>query len=140
MWNGGAFSGTKIALVWETSVIAYLRDQKEGIPFPGMWDLPGGGREGDEDPIACALREVAEEFGLQIGSERVHKLTRYESPSPDGRDTYFCIAQVGRDEIELVQFGEEGQRWSLMAIDAFISHDNAVPHLQKRLAQLLAEL
>lgn len=140
MWNGGAFSGTKIALVCETSLIAYLRDQKEGIPFPGMWDLPGGGREGDEDPIACALREVAEEFGLQIGSERVRKLTRYESSSPDGMDTYFCIAQVGLDEIELVQFGEEGQRWSLMAIDAFIAHENAIPHLQKRLAQLLAEL
>lgn len=139
MLNGGAFSGTKIALICETSLIAYLRDQKESIPFPGMWDLPGGGREGEEGPIECALREVEEEFGLRIEPERVEKLTRYGSSSPSGLDTYFCIAKVEPDEIERVQFGEEGQRWSLMAIEAFIQHEGAIPHLQKRLAQLLGD-
>lgn len=139
MWNGTAFSGTKIALICETSLVAYLRDQKEGIPWPGMWDLPGGGREGEEDPIECALREVEEEFGLRIPPERVRNLTRYESQSPAGMDTYFCIADIEPDEIEQIEFGEEGQRWSLMSIDEFVKHEEAIPHLQKRLTQVLAE-
>lgn len=139
MWNGGPFSGTKIALVCETALIAYLRDQKEGIPFPGMWDLPGGGREGEESPVDCVIREVEEEFGLRIAPERIERLTRYESPSSAGLDTYFCIASVEIEEIERVQFGEEGQRWSLMSITDFIQHEAAVPHLQTRLAELLAE-
>lgn len=139
MWCGGVFSGTKIALICEAYVVAYLRDEKEGIPFPGMWDLPGGGREGEEDPIECALREVEEEFGLRIPAERVQKLTRYQGPSPSGMDTYFCLANIEPDEIDQVQFGEEGQRWSMMAIEEFIRHTHAVPHLQERLAQLLSD-
>lgn len=123
MWSGVAFSGTKIALICETFLIACLGDQKDGIPFPGMWDLPGGGREGDEAPIECVLREVQEEFGLRISPERVQKLTRYGSSSPSGLDTYFCTAKVELDEIQRVRFGEEGQCWSLMAIEAFIRHE-----------------
>jgi len=37
MWNGGPFSGTKIALICEAALVACLRDSKEGIAFPGMW-------------------------------------------------------------------------------------------------------
>lgn len=139
MWNGDPFSGTKIALVCEDALIAYLRDQKPDIPFPGMWDLPGGGREGEENPIDCALREVEEEFGLRIASDRVQKLKRYPSPSKSGLDTYFCMARIERDEVDRIQFGEEGQRWCLMAIRDFITHQEAVPHLQERLAELLAD-
>ncbi len=137
MWTGGPFSGTKIALVCEAALIAYLRDNKEGIPFPGMWDLPGGGREGEESPIDCVMREVEEEFGLRIAPDRVRKLKRYESPSKLGHDTYFCIASVELEEIERIQFGEEGQRWCLMPINEFIAHEEAVPHLQKRLVELI---
>ncbi|MCO6425117.1 hypothetical protein GOB91_08335 [Sinorhizobium meliloti] len=45
MWNGPAFTGSKIALIVGGGLITYKRDQKPDIPFPGMWDLPGGGRE-----------------------------------------------------------------------------------------------
>lgn len=104
-----------------------------------MWDLPGGGREGEESPIYCVIREVEEEFGLRIASERVQKLKRYASPSEFGLDTYFCFASVEFDEVEQIQFGEEGQRWCLMPISDFIAHEEAVPHLQERLLELLAE-
>src|SRR5690606_34782771 len=43
-----AFSGAKIALVCGGRLVTYQRDAKPSIPWPGLWDLPGGGREGVE--------------------------------------------------------------------------------------------
>ena len=40
------FTGCKIALICEGQILTILRDDKETIPYPNMWDLPGGGREG----------------------------------------------------------------------------------------------
>lgn len=132
-WDGSNFGGSKIALVCKGQVVAYLRDDKPDILFPGLWDLPGGGREGNESPTACALREVEEEFGLSLDSQRVIALRRYPSSNPNGLDTWFSVATVEPEEIELVRFGSEGQRWLLMTIAEFMEHPRAVPHLKKRL-------
>ena len=67
-----AFSGAKIALVCGRRLVTYRRDAKPSIPWPGLWDLPGGGREGAETPAECALREAQEEFGLVLAPDRVH--------------------------------------------------------------------
>ena len=66
MWDGGDFSGAKIAVITGTRILTYKRDNIPTIPFPGLWDLPGGGREGGEGPLDCALRELEEEFALQL--------------------------------------------------------------------------
>ena len=45
-----------------------LRDGGRGvpIPFPNMWNFPGGAVEPHETPIEGAMREIAEEFEIQI--------------------------------------------------------------------------
>lgn len=138
-WDGSAFGGTKIALMCDDRVVAYLRDDKPEIPFPGLWDLPGGGREGSENPIACALREVEEEFGLSLSEESVVKVRRYQPGSPNGLSTWFCVAGISADQIELIRFGSEGQRWLLMAVEEFLEHPRAVSHLKNRLRETLSE-
>ena len=60
------FTGCKIALFCEDRILTILRDDKENIPWPNMWELPGGGREGDESPFECAAREVYEELGIHL--------------------------------------------------------------------------
>jgi len=65
------FVGCKLVLVQGDHLLTYLRDDTPGLPWANMWDLPGGGREGDETPEACVLRELHEEFGLVFGPERL---------------------------------------------------------------------
>ena len=77
MMADGDFSGAKIVLKCEDRLLTYLRDDKPGIPFPGIWDLPGGGRE--------------------------------------------------------------GQRWRMMPVERFLTRKDAVPDLQARLADYIAE-
>jgi 8-oxo-dGTP diphosphatase len=137
IWDGQDFSGTKIALLYGSRLLVYLRDQKDDIPFPGMWDLPGGGREGDESPVECVLREVFEEFGMAIAAETVTNLTKYKSATLGGPDTYFCVAALTQAEIDTIRFGEEGQRWLMMQITEFLAHDQAIAHMKLRLRAAL---
>lgn len=60
------FHGAKLALFLGDELAVILRDERDDIPWPGHWDLPGGGREGVESPEACALRELNEELGLRL--------------------------------------------------------------------------
>jgi 8-oxo-dGTP diphosphatase len=135
-WDGTGFGGTKIALLCGDHAVVYLRDDKPGIPFPGMWDLPGGGREGNEGPIECGIREVSEEFGLTLNAADVVHVERCQS-AKNGLDNYFCAIEITNTDIGNIRFGDEGQRWEMMPISDFVNHEAAVPHLRNRLRALL---
>jgi 8-oxo-dGTP diphosphatase len=47
-------------------VLLFLRDNIPTIPFPNMWDVPGGHVEPDETPEACIVREMQEEMELEL--------------------------------------------------------------------------
>lgn len=132
-WSGGAFTGSKIALFHDGRVLVYLRDDKAGIPFPAAWDLPGGGRENDETPDECALRELFEEFGLRLDPARIVWRQVYPSWSNPALVSHFMAAHIGPDDIAQIVFGNEGQRWEMMPVAEYLSHDACVPHLRDRL-------
>ena len=85
------FHGAKIALLVDNQIVTILRDETPSIPWPGHWDLPGGGREGAETPVECALRELREELGLILDPASVNWLRRY--PSPPGF-VWFLVAEL----------------------------------------------
>lgn len=132
------FHGVKAALFNGRRLLVYLRDDKPTIPFPGCWDLPGGGRENDEDPVACAQREVHEEFGIWLTADRFLTQRRYEGLAGSAC-SYFLTATLSDEDIAAISFGDEGQTWALMEIDSFLGHENAVPALQTRLAENLSD-
>ena len=133
------FAGAKIALVRGAELVAYRRDDRPDIPFPGFWDLPGGGRESDETPERCALRETEEEFGLILPPERIVWSRRYPSLHIPDRDACFFAAPVTGAEVAAIRFGNEGQCWRMMVMAEFIARDDAVPYLRTRLADFLQE-
>ena len=65
------FTACKLAYILDGQLLVYLRDNFAHIPFPNMWDFPGGVREGDETPEQCVLRELEEEFGIKLDESRL---------------------------------------------------------------------
>jgi 8-oxo-dGTP diphosphatase len=104
-----------------------------------QWDLPGGGREGDETPLECALRELHEEFGLRLPPARVHWNRAYgaENIAAEGA-THFFVATLAAEEAEAIVFGDEGQHWALMPVQEFLTRGDAIAHLQQRLRDYFA--
>lgn len=133
------FGGCKAAFLCGDRVLCYLRDDFADLPFAGHWDLPGGGREGDETPEACLLRELWEEFGLRFGAERlVWRRDFAWSHKPEGR-VWFFGGRITEAEIAAVRFGDEGERWEMMPVADFVGHTRAVPNMRERLRVMLAE-
>ncbi|CAB3751845.1 DNA mismatch repair protein MutT [Burkholderia sp. MSh2] len=137
MASPAPFSGSKIALFNDRDLLVYRRDDKPDIPFPGLWDLPGGGREGDETPVACALRELHEEFGLTIPESRIGWSRMYPSSRQDRLPHWFFAGQLSAADIAAIRFGNEGQEWALMDVDAYLRLADGIVHLQARVAEYL---
>lgn len=131
------FAGAKIALLCGTRVLTYLRDDFAHLPYAAHWDLPGGGREGAESVVDCALRELHEEFGLVLPPARLIWRRDYASAHVAGARAAFFGGRISEDEIAAIVFGEEGQRWQMMETGAFLSHPQGIPYLQARLADWL---
>lgn len=131
------FTGCKLVLVCGDALLTYLRDDRPGLPWPGMWDLPGGGREGDETPEACVLRELAEEFGLHLGMERLERRRVWPSVLDPGRRSVFFAGRICEAEIAAIRFGSEGQHWRMMAVAEYLAHPLGVPALQRRVRAAL---
>ena len=126
------FTGAKAALFCGSSVLVYLRDRKPDLRWPGLWDLPGGGREGSESAEDCLLRELDEEFGLRLAPVRLIWRRVFPSMVEAGRESVFFGGWLDREEVGRVRFGDEGQGWELMPVRVFLGHCAAVPEMQRR--------
>lgn len=133
------FVGAKAALFCDASILTYLRDDRPGLGWAGLWDLPGGGREGSESPETCLLRELEEEFGLRLSAGRLLWRRAFPSMIDPAKTSFFFGGRVGPEEIAAIRFGSEGQRWEMMPVADFVSHPQAVPDLQRRAGIVWAE-
>ena len=133
------FTGCKIALICGDRILTILRDDKPTIPWPNMWELPGGGREGDETPFECAAREVYEELKIQLSKDDIVWSWIYPSMLDENKNSVFLVGKLTQEQFDNITFGDEGQAYKLMPIEEFLKSKQAVPQLQGRLRDYLEE-
>ena len=130
------FTGCKLAYILSDSLLVYKRDKAPEIPFPGLWDFPGGGREGDESSEECVLRELKEEFSISLPVSRLSYKKKIINQSGNGC-TFFFVTQGEDAEISNILLGDEGQYWKLVPVQEYLSHPKAIPALISRLKSYL---
>ena len=134
------FTGCKIALFCGDKLLTILRDDKSNIPYPNTWELPGGGREGDESPFECVAREVYEELGFRLTEDCLLWSKVYPSMLFEGKESIFLVGKLRQEQFDSIVFGDEGQGYKLMSIEEFLSSDKVVPQLQDRVRDYLEEV
>ena len=134
------FTGCKIALFCEDKLLTILRDDKPTIPWPNMWELPGGGREGEETPFECVQREVFEELGIHLTEDCLLWSKVYPSMLFTNKQSVFMVGQLSQEQFDNIVFGDEGQGYKLMSIDEFLGSDKVIPQLQDRVRDYIKEV
>ena len=133
------FTGCKIALICDGQILTILRDDKEDIPWPNMWELPGGGREGNETPFECVAREVYEELSIQLSKADVIWFQIYPSMLDGNKKSVFLVGRLTQEQFESIIFGDEGQGYKLVSFEEFLTLDRVVPQLQERVRDYMEE-
>lgn len=133
------FTGCKIALICDGRILTILRDDKPTIPWPNLWELPGGGREGDESPFECVAREVYEELSIQLLKDDIVWSWIYPSMLDENKNSVFLVGQLTKEQFDSIVFGDEGQSFKLMNIEEFLTLDQVVPKLQERVRDYVEE-
>ena len=133
------FTGCKIVLICEGRILTILRDDKPTIPYPNMWDLPGGGREGNETPFECVAREVYEELSIQLSKEEVIWSGIYPSMLDGNKKSVFLVGQLTQEQFESIVFGDEGHSYKLVSLEEFLTSDRVIPQLQERVRDYVEE-
>lgn len=131
------FIGVKGALVYEGMLVVIQRDNKPGLRFAGLWDFPGGGREGNETPFECLNREVFEELHMHLKKSAVVWETTHPAMYDPSLLAYFIVIPITKADVDSIVFGDEGQGWKLMDVDEFMDSKEVVPDLKGRLQPYL---
>ncbi len=126
------FTGCKIALICDGRILTILRDDKPTIPYPNMWDLPGGGRKGNETPFECVAREVYEELSIQLLKDDIVWSWIYPSMLDENKNSVFLVGKLTQEQFDSIVFGDEGQGYKLVRLEEFLASDRVVPQLQER--------
>jgi len=56
------------------------------------------------------------------------------------RQSLFLAGMLDRAEVQAIRFGDEGQRWEIMLVAAFLAHGSAMPEMQRRAGIVWAEI
>ena len=90
----------------QRQILLFLRDDIPQIPYPNMWDVPGGHVEDHETPEECIRREIKEEMGLDLDEYHLFSVSEFADRT---EHVYWKKANLEIAEIDLT----EGQclRW-----------------------------
>jgi 8-oxo-dGTP diphosphatase len=99
-----------ILLNSRNQILLILRDNITTIPYPNMWDLPGGHLEERETPEQAIRREMKEELELELGEVALVKEYHHEA-----FDEFVFLKRIDLDPATLPL--HEGQRLAYFSRD-----------------------
>jgi 8-oxo-dGTP diphosphatase len=120
-----AIGATVILRRPDGTILMQLRDDGRGtsIPFPNMWNFPGGAVDRDEEPLDAAIREIGEEFEIKLERSDLEEIWRYTHAHAATDHIFLChvsadtvpvlhegaaCAWLNLDEIAALNLGFEG--------------------------------
>jgi 8-oxo-dGTP diphosphatase len=130
------FHGAKVALLCEGRLLMHLRDNKPGLFNANMWDFPGGGRESEETPQECVIREVKEEFEIELSPQSFLWEKEYPAQKDPNQKAYFMVAEISKEQVEKIKLNE-GQEWALFNKEDFFQRDDVIDALKNRFKDYL---
>ena len=93
--------GSSIIFINDTrQILLFLRDNKPDLPYPNMWDVPGGHVEANESPEKCIIREMKEEMDLDIDEFDLFSTIEFDDRI---EYTFWAKADFDIDKIELME-------------------------------------
>ena len=96
--------GTSIIFINdEKQILLLLRDDIPSIPYPNMWDVPGGHVEKNETPEECIVREMKEEMNLTLDGFKLFSKIEFDDRI---EYTFWTSANFDVEKIKL----SEGQK------------------------------
>ena len=121
--------------------LTLLLVQRAGEPYQGMWALPGGFLDIDEDLEACAKRELEEETG--ISGVYLEQLYTFGMPNRDPREriisvTYYALVPSDRLQLKAASDAADAQWFTLDQMPPLaFDHQQIIALAQSRLAAKL---
>ena len=115
-------------------------DKKWGA---GAWEIPGGSAKAGEDSQTAALREVAEETGLEIDEKKGKLIYSYRNEDAESGDNYFvdiyhfkgCFdkskIKVKPDEVTDYRFVDEDDMEKLEKEEGFLHYERVRKALEQ---------
>ncbi|GAA2266752.1 hypothetical protein GCM10010430_59770 [Kitasatospora cystarginea] len=105
-------SGNALITTPDGKILLNLRNETEGIAWPGYWSYPGGFREPGETPYQTARRELREETGLDVPGLLPFEPVPFEDHDPTRERIFHAIVDLDPDQLVL----GEGQELRLVPI------------------------
>jgi len=106
--------------------LSVLLVERRNEPFAGRWSLPGGFVEPDEDIEAAAIRELAEETGLDRFPPGIHleQLRTFGRPGRDPRGRTVSVAHLAMvPDVPLPRAGDDAARARFWPIEDLLTED-----------------
>ncbi len=79
------------AVILNEDKILLIKRSEDSHFFPGLWDLPGGKLNLNEEPMEAVVRETKEESSLQVVPEKI--VAEYDH-TENNRSVHFWVISI----------------------------------------------